>query len=45
MRLLELQMQQIERLNDRLYTRQPGEIAARRLLALKQAQASNARVA
>jgi hypothetical protein len=44
-RLLELQMQQIETLNERLYTGAPGEVAARRLLALKHAQASGARAA
>lgn len=44
-RLLELQMQQIEALNERLYTGAPGDVAARRLHALKQAQAFEARVA
>jgi hypothetical protein len=33
--LLELQQWQIETLNDRLYSQQPGGVAARRLLALK----------
>jgi hypothetical protein len=34
-KLLELQQWQIETLTDRLYTQQPGGVAARRLLALK----------
>lgn len=34
--LLELQRRQIEVLNDRLYSSEPGGIAAQRLLALKQ---------
>lgn len=33
--LLELQRWQIERLNDRLYSSDPGGVAAKRLLALK----------
>lgn len=44
-RLLEYQRQQIETLNERLYADLPGDIAARRLLALKHAQMSDARVA
>jgi len=35
--LLDLQRWQIEVLTDRLYSTQPGEVAARRLLALKRA--------
>ncbi len=34
-KLLELQQWQIETLTDRLYSQQPGGVAARRLLALK----------
>jgi hypothetical protein len=36
--LLELQRWQIEVLNDRFYSAEPGGIAARRLLGLKQAE-------
>ncbi len=36
--LLELQRQQIEVLNERLYSSKPGGVAARRLLALKQGE-------
>ena len=36
--LLELQRWQIEVLNDRLYSSDPGGIAARRLLALKRSE-------
>lgn len=36
--LLELQRRQIEVLNDRLYSSEPGGVAARRLLALRQSE-------
>lgn len=36
--LLELQRWQIEVLNERLYSSEPGGVAARRLLALKQSE-------
>lgn len=36
--LLELQRWQIEVLNDRLYSSEPGGVAARRLLALKKSE-------
>jgi hypothetical protein len=37
-RLLELQQWQIETLNDRLYSHQPGGVAARRLFAVKRSE-------
>jgi hypothetical protein len=42
--LLELQRRQIEVLNDRLYSSQPGGTAARRLLALKQSETGETRL-
>jgi hypothetical protein len=36
--LLELQRWQIEVLNDRVYSSEPGEVAARRLLDLKRSE-------
>jgi hypothetical protein len=38
--LLELQRWQIEVLNNRLYSSEPGSIAARRLLSLKRSEAA-----
>jgi hypothetical protein len=40
--LLELQRWQIEVLNDRLYSSDPGGVAAKRLLALKRSEAKGA---
>jgi uncharacterized coiled-coil protein SlyX len=41
--LLEFQRQQIETLNDRLYSSEPGGVAARRLLTLKQTEVQASR--
>ncbi len=40
--LLELQRWQIEVLNDRLYSSNPGGVAAKRLLALKRSESEEA---